>query len=125
MTTGNNNHSRKGPPNKAQLIKYGLIGLLLICVIWFLANFSSIKSTSELGAAYAAQINCSCRYVEGRSAESCDNEAEAGPTFISISGHDDKKRIRASVPFLASEVAEKRGEFGCILLNEEEIDALD
>jgi hypothetical protein len=44
--------------------------------------------------------------------------------IVRLSDDPEHKRIYASVPFLAKAVAERRGAFGCMQLNEAEIDAL-
>ena len=45
--------------------------------------------------------------------------------IVSISDDPDNKRITASVPFLAEAAAEKRGEFGCLPLTSEEMEAIN
>ncbi len=45
--------------------------------------------------------------------------------MVSLTDNPEKKRVTASVPLLASAVAERRGDFGCLQLNEKEIEALN
>jgi hypothetical protein len=109
----------------AQKIRYGLIALLALFLLWFAFSFADIKGQAKVGASYAAHIACSCRYIEGRSLDSCYSDFEPGMELVSLADDPVKKRVTASVPALAHAVAERRGEFGCQQLNEEEIEALD
>ena len=106
-------------------VKYtaGAIGALF--VLWLVFNFADIKAQAKLGASYGAHIACSCRYIEGRPLASCEKDFEAGMELVSVSDDAENKRVTASVPFLAQAVAERRSEFGCIQLNQNEIDELD
>jgi hypothetical protein len=90
----------------------------------FVWNWGSIKGQARVGAAYGAHITCSCRYIEGRDMASCETDKEAGMALVGFSDDPENKRVTASVPFLAEAVAERRGSFGCVQLNEAEIDAL-
>ncbi len=44
--------------------------------------------------------------------------------LVSLSDDPENMRVIASVPFLAKAIAERRGDFGCVQLNEKEIDLL-
>jgi len=106
-------------------VKYTAAGIGALIVLWFVLNFADIREQARLGASYGAHVTCSCRYIEGRSLASCEKDFEEGMEMVSVSDDPEYKRITASVPFLAEAVAERRGEFGCIQLNQKEIDALD
>src|SRR3546814_11951789 len=54
--------------------------LLLGLLIW---KFPDFKAQAEVGSAYAARIGCSCRYVQGRSLESCQTDFEPGMDMVS------------------------------------------
>lgn len=100
------------------------LGVLAVVALLFAWNWSSIKGQARVGAAYGAHIACSCRYIEGRDMASCETDKEAGMALVGFSDDPENKRVTASVPFLAEAVAERRGAFGCVQLNEAEIDAL-
>src|SRR3546814_17481637 len=59
-----------------------LLALLLGLLIW---KFPDFKAQAEVGSAYAARIGCSCRYVQGRSLESCKTDFEPGMDMVSVS----------------------------------------
>jgi hypothetical protein len=101
-----------------------LLTVFAIVAILFVWNWGSIKGQARVGAAYGAHITCSCRYIEGRDMASCETDKEAGMALVGFSDDPENKRVTASVPFLAEAVAERRGSFGCVQLNEAEIDAL-
>lgn len=113
-------------PKKSWKYKMGLIILAILSaiIIFLIINFDSYKGNAQLGAGYAAHVMCSCRYIEGRSLEDCTKDFEDGMEIVSLSDDPDNKRMSAYVPFLSKAVAERRGAFGCVQLNEKEIDAL-
>jgi hypothetical protein len=108
-----------------QKIKYGAIALLALLLLWFAFSFSDLKAQAKLGVSYASHIACSCRYIEGRPLDACTKDFEPGMGMVSLADNPETKRVTASVPFLANAVAERRGEFGCVQLNDKEIEALD
>ncbi len=105
----------------ARNIGLGVLAVVVLLLVW---NWSSIKGQAQVGAAYGAHIACSCRYIEGRDMTSCETDKEAGMALVGFSDDPENRRVTASVPFLAEAVAERRGAFGCVQLNEAEIDAL-
>ncbi len=110
-----------GKMRTARNIALGILAVVVLLLVW---NWGSIKGQARVGVAYGAHITCSCRYVEGRNMASCDTDKEAGMELVSFSDDPENRRVTASVPFLAEAVAERRGDFGCVQLNEAEIDAL-
>lgn len=119
----------KTPANPAwplvRKIKYAAAAIAALMLLWLVLNFADIKAQARLGAAYGAHVACSCRYIEGRSLASCQTDFEDGMELVSLSDDPQAKRVTASVPFLAEAVAERRAGFGCIQLNQREIDAID
>ena len=86
--------------------------LLTGFAIW---KFPSFKAQAELGSAYAARVGCSCRYVQGRSLESCQSDFEPGMEMVSLSEDPATKTVTGSVPLLASRSARYAGASGCQL----------
>lgn len=115
----------KAPLSRAQKIRYGLLAVLALFLLWLVFSFADIRGQAKLGASYAAHVGCSCRYIEGRSLDACYKDFEPGMGLVSLADNPEKKRIAASVPLLAHAVAERRGDFGCLQLNDKEIEALD
>jgi hypothetical protein len=118
----NGPQSRLSPMQK---LRYGIYAVLAMVALWLAFNFANIKGQARLGSAYAAHVACSCRYIEGRPLDSCYKDFEPGMGIVSLSDDPEHKRVTASVPILASAVAERRGDYGCLQLNEKEIEALD
>jgi hypothetical protein len=123
-TATSNKPLMKTPMSKRRMAAYAGIGVLVIALLLLAFNFTALKGNAKLGTGYAAHVTCSCRYIEGRSLEDCAKDMEAGTEIVSISDDPENKRITTSVAFLATAIAEKRGEFGCYQLNDEEMDAL-
>jgi|SRR5690606_15903252 len=92
------------------------LALLALLLVWKLPSF---KAQAELGSAYAARIGCSCRYVQGRSLESCQSDFEPGMEMVSVREDPETKTVTGSVPLLASRSARFAGASGCLLLPEE------
>lgn len=89
-----------------------LLALMTVFAIW---KFPSFKAQAELGSAYAARVGCSCRYVQGRSLESCKSDFEPGMEMVSLAEDTATKTITGSVPLLASRSARFAGANGCLL----------
>lgn len=97
-------------------------GLLVALLLGFLGygawHWSAWQRAGETGAAYAARITCSCRYVGGRDAKSCAQDISADAWMASVSEVPEEKAVRASVPLLGSARAVFRPGFGCLLEKE-------
>src|SRR3546814_16626375 len=83
-----------------------------IFAIW---KFPSFKAQAELGSAYAARVGCSCRYVQGRSLESCQSDFVPGMEMVSLSEDPATRTVTGSVPLLASRSARYAGASGCLI----------
>lgn len=124
MATATSNPAGKAPPSRLRLARNIVLALLAIVILWLIWNWGSITGQAQLGASYGAHVACSCRYIEGRDLKSCESDFEPGMELVGLSDDPKNKRVTASVPFLAQAVAERRGAFGCVQLNEAEISAL-
>jgi hypothetical protein len=96
-----------------------LIVLAVLFAIFAIWKFPSFKAQAELGSAYAARVGCSCRYVQGRSLDSCQGDFEPGMEMISLSEDPATKTVTGSVPLLASRSARYAGASGCLLRPED------
>ena len=124
MATATSKPIAKAPRSRLRTALNVALALVSVAVLWLAWHWSSIKGQAQLGASYGAHVACSCRYIAGRDLKSCETDFEPGMELVSVSDDPDNKRVTASVPFLAEAVAERRGDFGCVQLNEAEIDAL-
>ncbi len=124
MATATSTQDVKARQPGFRRLKIIAVATVVIAALWLMWNWSSIKGQARVGAAYGAHITCSCRYIEGRDMALCETDKEKGMEIVRLSDDPENKRVYASVPFLAEAVAERRGAFGCIQLNEAEIEAL-
>lgn len=92
-----------------------VVGFAVLLGIFLIWKFPSFKAQAELGSAYAARVGCSCRYVQGRSLESCQTDFEPGMEMVSLSEEPATKTITGSVPLLASRSARYTGVSGCMI----------
>ncbi len=125
MATATSNSQQPARFSKRRVAALLLVALAAMALVWTAMNFGMLKGNASLGSGYMAHVTCSCRYVEGRSLEDCAKDNEEGTEIVSISDDPDNKRITASVPFLATAMAEKRGAYGCLQLTDDEIKRLD
>ncbi len=123
MATATSPTPAKEPTSRKKIAAYLALALLLMAILWLAFNFSSIRAKAQLGVAYGAHIACSCRYIAGRDMKSCQSDMEPGTEMVTLTDDPAHKRVTASVPLLASAVAERRGKFGCLQLNDEELKA--
>ncbi|NWK97777.1 hypothetical protein DM806_19375 [Sphingobium lactosutens] len=90
--------------------------LVLAALLGVLAWHSTgLSAQARAGAAYGARIGCSCRYVEGRSMGSCQQDKEPGMAMVRLTDLPEEKAVKASVPLLASRTAHFRPGWGCLL----------
>ncbi|GGD61384.1 hypothetical protein GRI62_13930 [Erythrobacter arachoides] len=82
-------------------------------VSWFFGT--AITGFSGVGSAYAAKTVCSCRYVAGRAMDSCESDLPASMWAVWLSDDEEAKAVAARVPFVASERAQFREGYGCVL----------
>jgi hypothetical protein len=89
---------------------------LLLLIIAFLAwKWSTFQSRAEVSAAYGARLTCSCRYVEGRTMDSCRGDLEPGMGMVTLSDDRSAKAVNGRVTLMASRTARYREGFGCLL----------
>lgn len=124
MATATSTAGPKAPQPRYRTFKIVVATIAVIVALWLAWNWNSIKGQARVGVAYGAHITCSCRYVQGRDMASCETDKEKGMEIVRLSDDPENKRIYASVPFLAKAVAERRGAYGCVQLNQAEIEAL-
>lgn len=124
MATVNSNQksASKTQNRKGRIALYILALFVLILAAVFAYNYSFIKGQLGIGTAYGARVACSCHYVGGRDLTDCEKDFEPGMEIIGLSLDDEKRRVTASVPLLASATAEFREGWGCVMLTEAEAD---
>ncbi len=101
-------------------LKWVLLALAVLLVAGIAYALPTMRAYSQTGAAYSARVVCSCRYIGGRDLGDCEKDLEPGMEIVSLSEAADTKRIDATVPLLASESAEYRQGWGCVLMTEKE-----
>ena len=94
---------------------YALAALAALLVLLLAWNWAALRARAAVGAGFGARVTCSCRYVEGRSMDSCKSDKEPGMALVTLSDHAESRSVQASVPFLASRTARYRKGWGCLL----------
>ncbi|WP_340265778.1 hypothetical protein [Sphingobium mellinum] len=90
-----------------------IVGAVLLALLAW--NWSALRARAQVGAGFGARITCSCRYVEGRSLDSCRTDKDPGMVLVTLSDEPEVRAVRASVPLLATRRARYRPGWGCLL----------
>lgn len=117
MGAGNSGGRDGGRGGKA---KWVLLAVVVLIVAGIAYALPSLTAYGKTGTAYAARVVCSCRYIGGRSLEDCEKDLEPGMELVSLSEAKDAKRIDASMIMLATDSAELREGYGCVLMTEKQ-----
>lgn len=100
---------------RARVAGYAAAGMGLLGLTFLVWSWPGMKARAEAGAAYGARIGCSCRYVQGRSIESCEEDMEPGMEMVMLDDQPNDRSVTGTVPLMASRTASLRPGFGCIL----------
>lgn len=84
----------------------------LVVLAWY---WTSIRTQARYTAAFAARTACSCRYLDGRSLDSCEADLGSRGRFTALGEDEAEKSVSARIPFLASDTARFREGSGCLL----------
>ncbi len=90
-----------------------LVVAAIAAAAWFYR--APIQGYAGAGTAYAARVGCSCRFVAGRSLDSCGSDLLGGMELISLSDDADEKSVTATFPLIKRETATFREGYGCVL----------
>ncbi|MAY76283.1 MULTISPECIES: hypothetical protein [unclassified Citromicrobium] len=109
--------SRQGARRRLwpRILLIALLVLASIAAIAFFANRTAINGYAVTGAAYAARVGCSCRYIGGRPIGDCAKDKVAGMELVRLSDDPATKSVTATFPLLASQTATYREGYGCVL----------
>ncbi len=118
------NMGAKPMGGKGGKLKWVLLGLAVLLGVGLIYAWPMMGAYSKTGAAYSARVVCSCRYIGGRALGDCEKDLEPGMEIVSLSEAADAKRIDATVPLLASESAEFREGYGCVLMTDKQREAV-
>lgn len=105
--------AKRGIAKKAALWVLALALVAIGVAAW--ANRAVIGGYGEVGTAYAARVGCSCRFVAGRSLDSCKTDKIAGMELVTLSDDVEAKSVTATFPLVASTTATYREGYGCVL----------
>lgn len=116
MNTGfsmNKSVSSHGPKRNRLVWTLAILTILVASALWFYR--APIDGYTSAGTSYAARVACSCRFVAGRSLDSCEGDLLAGMELVSLSADVDAKSVTASYPLIKSDTATYRDGYGCVL----------
>jgi hypothetical protein len=74
-----------------------------------------MRPVSQVASGYMARVACACHFIAGRSLASCATDREPGMELVRLSADPARRRITASVAFVASASATHTPGQGCRL----------
>jgi hypothetical protein len=87
-----------------------LLGLIVLAWAW-----RPLTASAVTAASYGARVACPCRFIAGRTLQSCREEIEPGLGWVMLSDDDQARSITARIPLLAKQTATFRPGDGCQL----------
>lgn len=115
MISGERKQANRVVADRARIAKWVAAALLGVAVTLSVWKWSEWREAAAAGSAYAARITCSCRYVEGRSAESCAEDVAHDAGLVFITEKPEEKEIVGRVPLLGRASARFRPGYGCLM----------
>lgn len=108
-----NTKAKRGIAKRAAVWVLLLVVVVIGVAAW--ANRETISGVGNAGTAYAARIACSCRFVAGRSLESCEDDLVSGMEMVALSDDVEARSVTATLPLIQSTTATHRVGYGCVL----------
>jgi hypothetical protein len=104
--------ARMPPARRARriLLAAALLGLIVLAWAW-----RPLTASAVTAASYGARVACPCRFIAGRTLQSCREEIEPGLGWVMLSDDDQARSITARIPLLAKQTATFRPGDGCQL----------
>ncbi len=96
-------------------LRYAVICICALILIFAVVYGTSIRSTALAGSAFGARVGCSCHFVGGRKLKDCRKDFEPGMAMVMLSSNENAKTVTARVPLIASQTASFREGEGCVL----------
>jgi len=92
-----------------------LLGVLLVLAVAGAAYWYTQRESAGAATAYAARIACSCRHLDNRELDACEDDLLPGMGLVLLSEDEDAKAVTAWLPLFGSETARFRDGPGCVL----------
>lgn len=89
--------------------------LVLAVVAGLVWGWGPARRYGVTGASYGARVDCSCRYLGGRSLNDCHKDMEGAVAWVSLSEDPAAHSVTASYPLVASQTATFHEGWGCQL----------
>ena len=97
-------------------LRWALAAVALLALVSLALNWPRWQLRAQTATGFGSRIACGCRYIEGRSLESCkgDFKGMEGMGLVRYSDDPATRTIRASVPLLASRMTSFKQGYGCL-----------
>lgn len=107
---GRSAHRPQGVP----VFRIVLVVLIALGALAF-AYRTPMRDYALAGTSYSARMICSCRFLSGRSEGQCESQFDEGSDWVFISADEQRRSVTAYIPLLASQTANYRDGYGCVL----------
>ncbi len=96
--------------------RWALVALAGLAVLYLAINWPRWQLRADMAAGFGARIACGCRYIDGRSLESCKGDFKGleGMGLVRLSDDPEAHTVEGWVPMLARRKASFRPGFGCL-----------
>ena len=103
-------------PEKRILLRWAFYALAALALLYLAINWPRWTVRAQVATGFGARIACSCRYIEGRSLESCKGDFKGleGMGLVRFTDDPAHRAVQASVPLLARRKAVFRQGYGCL-----------
>lgn len=103
-------------PEKRILLRWALFALAALALLYVAINWPRWTVRAQVATGFGARIACSCRYIEGRSLDSCKGDFTGleGMGMVRFKDDPAHRAVQASVPLLARRSAMFRQGYGCL-----------
>lgn len=107
--------TRELPPKRV-LRRWALYALGTLALLYLAFNWPRWTERAQVATGFGSRIACSCRYIEGRSLESCKGDFKGldGMGLVRFTDDPTHRVVHASVPLLAKRKSMFRQGYGCM-----------
>jgi hypothetical protein len=96
-----------------------ILAALGLCFALFIIGIRgpSWMARADVAAGYSARLICACHYVEGRGWQGCraDLADESFLELVMLAKDDERRKVTASIPLIASRSATFEPGIGCTM----------
>lgn len=96
--------------------RWALAALAVLVILYLAVHWPRWQQRAQVATGFGARIACGCRYIDGRSLESCKGDFKGleGMGLVRLTDDQDARAVEGWVPLLARRKATFKPGFGCL-----------